>query len=78
MNVMGEIDLTTMQQRMTAIANGLDVIELHGYNNILAMAGVMQLVSDVRQEIAGVMKAQHQMALNAQKQELAAEAPVDE
>lgn len=50
------MDYKRMQQRLTAIFNGLDNVSVKGYNNILNMAGVMQVVSETRQEIAQILK----------------------
>lgn len=61
------IDLAGLQQKMTAISNTLDVIEVHGHTNILSMAGIMQLISDVRHEISSAMQAQYEMQLDTQK-----------
>lgn len=54
------MNYTKMQQRLTAISNSLENISVKGYNNIITMAGVMQVLSETRQEIAQILKESEQ------------------
>ena len=71
-----QIDGLTVQQKLTAILNGLNSVNVHSYENIIPMSGAMQLLTELRAEIMQATRAESlKMAELRQKEQGCEEKP---